>query len=150
MKMKADNQIKIKNSLLLPLLEESFKNNESVLLTVVGFSMFPYLVGNIDKVTLNPCLAYNLKIGDVILFKVADEFILHRIIEIFPDTETIITKGDNSIRNEKLNFKDVLAVAKKSKLSSSESFKRFYSILKINLKKTILKIVIRIKRTFTF
>lgn len=126
---------------MLTLLEENLSNGESVLLTVKGSSMFPNLVCGIDRVLLVPCSANNVKIGDIILFKYQNEFILHRIIGINFKDETITAKGDNSARIEEIGFDAILALASKDKSSISDSIKRYFIILSTKLKRIIMKIL---------
>ncbi|MHC1690618.1 MAG: S24/S26 family peptidase [Bacteroidales bacterium] len=109
----------IPNSEALKIIEEGINAGSNVRLTVRGNSMSPLLLDGVDTVVLHPFIPENLKIGDVILFRYKEVFVLHRIIEIHgnnsPDGK-IITKGDALEKREEIYYSDVVAVAEVPKI----------------------------------
>ena len=65
--------------------------------TTVGVSMFPMLRSRRDTIVISPCSG-RLKKYDVPLYKRGDDYILHRIIKVLPDSYVIC--GDNCTRKE--------------------------------------------------
>lgn len=65
-----------------PLIQETLDQGRSVTLTVTGTSMFPFLLGNRDRVTLSP-ITGALKKNDLPLYRRSDgSFVLHRIVKV--------------------------------------------------------------------
>ena len=109
----------IPNIEALKIIEEGIKAGSSVRLTVRGNSMSPLLLDGVDIVILNPFIPENLKVGDVILFRYRDAFLLHRIFEIKGNNSPegkIITKGDALEQKEEIAFSDIVAVAEVPKI----------------------------------
>lgn len=70
---------------LYPLLTEILEHGGTFSLTVTGMSMYPFLVGGRDKVTLAP-VDRELKKNDLPLYRRADgSFVLHRIVKCEQD-----------------------------------------------------------------
>lgn len=66
--------------------------------TLHGESMEPFIRNDKDVVTILPIQSLNreLKIGDIVLFKRADElYVVHRVYKIFKDEHRLQTWGDN-------------------------------------------------------
>lgn len=86
---------------LIDLVESLLDENHSLSFRMHGNSMFPTLrdgdLGYVEKCSYNELL-----IGDILVFKVQDKLIAHRLIEQsrHNDTEQFLTKGDKN------NFKD--------------------------------------------
>lgn len=98
---------------------ESKLNKDSILLSnVFGTSMFPFLFNN-SKVTISKPSIINLY--DVVLYKVKDKYILHRVIAI--NDNTYSTLGDNSL--------DVYTIDKNSILGVLSGYYRFNKYIKI-------------------
>lgn len=65
-----------------PLIKETLDNGGTFSLTITGTSMFPFIVGNRDKVTLSP-ITKPLKKNDLPLYRRDDgAFVLHRIVKL--------------------------------------------------------------------
>lgn len=68
-----------------PLIKETLDNNGTFSLTITGTSMYPFILGNRDKVTLSP-ITGELKKNDLPLYRRRDgAFVLHRIVKIEKD-----------------------------------------------------------------
>ena len=78
-------------------IEEFIKENGFFMDTTVGMSMYPMLRSKRDAVVIHPCKE-RLKKYDVALYKVNDDYILHRVIKVLPDS--YIIRGDNRIDKE--------------------------------------------------
>ena len=61
---------------------ESLAGGLSVTFTVKGYSMFPFLRNEKDRVCLKPSDGNGLQTGDVILFRYHGRYILHRIYSV--------------------------------------------------------------------
>ncbi|MBP1671151.1 MAG: peptidase [Bacteroidetes bacterium] len=132
----------IPNLEALKIIEEGIRAGSSVRLTVRGNSMSPLLLDGVDIVILNPYIPENLKVGDVILFRYREAFLLHRIIEIKGNKlqeGIIITKGDALEQKEEIGFSDVVAVAELPKIG----------IMKLSVRRgriLINRIIVHIKK----
>lgn len=65
--------------------------------TTVGVSMYPMLRNRRDTIIISPCEG-RLKKYDVPLYKRGSEYILHRIVDVRPDSYVIC--GDNCLQKE--------------------------------------------------
>lgn len=83
-----------------PLIKETLDNGGTFSLTITGTSMYPFIVGNRDKVTLSP-ITRELKKNDLPLYRRRDgAFVLHRIVKVEKDG-TYTCCGDHQWRLEK-------------------------------------------------
>lgn len=65
-----------------PLIQETLDRGGTFSLTITGTSMYPFIVGGRDKVTLSP-LPEKLKKNDLPLYRRANgAFVLHRIVKV--------------------------------------------------------------------
>ena len=62
-----------------------------------GISMLPTLKEGRDAVVILPCTE-RLKKYDVALYRRGDQYVLHRVIEVLPDSYVI--RGDNCLKKE--------------------------------------------------
>ena len=88
------------------------KNIENTLLrdgvyvsTTSGVSMYPMLRDRRDTIVVTQC-ASRLKKYDVALFKRGEQYVLHRVIKVLPDSYFI--RGDNCIAYDVVKDADVL------------------------------------------
>lgn len=65
--------------------------------TTSGVSMYPMLRDRRDTIVVTPCTE-RLKKYDVALYKRGESYVLHRVIEVRPDSYVI--RGDNCIAKE--------------------------------------------------
>lgn len=75
---------------------------------VTGWSMEPLLHNRQSIVRVVPAETKQLKVGDVVLYKLNDQYILHRIQKIRGDT--LITRGDNNWFLERIPANRILGV----------------------------------------
>lgn len=94
------------SSVMLLLLEE----NIDIVLGVTGSSMNPLLVNNRDSVILKSCNKFELKKGDITLYKRQNgQYVLHRIIKVTDKGYNLC--GDNQYVIEKdLPKENIIAV----------------------------------------
>ena len=78
-------------------IEEVINDNGFFVNTIEGMSMHPMLRPNRDTVLIRPYTG-RLKKYDVALYKVGDNYILHRIIKVLPDS--YIIRGDHRMDKE--------------------------------------------------
>lgn len=78
-------------------IEDVIEKEGTYVATICGFSMYPMLRNRRDTVVIKPYTG-RLKKFDVPLYKVGDRYILHRIIEVRPDSYVI--RGDNCLPKE--------------------------------------------------
>ena len=78
-------------------IEEVIKEQGMLVCTTAGTSMYPMLRNRRDTIIVKPCEG-RLKKYDVPLYKCGTRYILHRIVEVRPDSYVIC--GDNCERKE--------------------------------------------------
>lgn len=78
--------------------EQYFKENDRLIYTNVGVSMLPLLRQGKDLFILERKKSERCNVGDVVLYRRRDQYVLHRIIEVKPDDYVII--GDNCTEKE--------------------------------------------------
>ncbi len=76
----------IANDIFFPALEALLREGKSVSFTPRGTSMRPFIEGGRDSVTVSP-LAGSVRVGDIVLAHVGDDYILHRIYRIAPPAD---------------------------------------------------------------
>lgn len=87
----------MKSEELLDLVESVINDDISLIINMKGFSMFPTLRPG-DRGLIEKCNPATLKKGDIVVFRLAQKFIAHRLIEIrnIDEKTVFITKGDNN------------------------------------------------------
>ena len=90
--MKKDNDI------LIPEFERLLKEGHMVEFCPSGVSMRPFIEGGRDKVVLQRC-TYP-RVGMIVLAKVNEIYVLHRIYEI--RGEEIVLRGDGNLKGEEV------------------------------------------------
>lgn len=92
------------------MIEDVLKEQGLFVRSTSGYSMYPMLRDRKDTVVIVPCEG-RLKKYDVPLYKSEGRYILHRIIEVRPDSYVI--RGDNCMRTEYgITDADILGVLK--------------------------------------
>ena len=81
------------NDILIPEFERLIKLGHMVEFAPKGVSMRPFIEGERDKVILAPCR--EVKVGIVVLAKVNDAYVLHRVCQI--KGNKIILRGDGNL-----------------------------------------------------
>lgn len=102
--MKDGNVKKVKVAEISEIMVESLNNNNKVILTVSGSSMFPFLLDGIDQVVIEKKTNL-LKAGDIILYN-KNNFIIHRIMK--KKKHYYIVAGDALLIKEKVFEEDIL------------------------------------------
>ena len=68
-----------------PLIRETLDQGGTFSLTITGHSMYPFILGNRDRVTLSP-ITGKLKKNDLPFYRRANgQFVLHRIVKVEKD-----------------------------------------------------------------
>ncbi|MFC1771205.1 S24/S26 family peptidase [Candidatus Margulisiibacteriota bacterium] len=116
-KIKRKLALKLKNKLCLKKGQETFRFQ--------GLSMYPLLIDG-DQVLVKYIKSDQLAFGDIIVYKTADKFIIHRYFYSKNETE-IIAKGDNSFKtdppfNNKYLVGKVIKIDGKDKIIDIETF----------------------------
>lgn len=116
--------------------EEYLEKNGSLTYTNVGVSMMPLLRQGKDMFIVKK-KTERCRVGDVVLYKrPPDKYILHRVIEVRPDSYVIL--GDNCISKEYgIRDEDIIAVMtgyirSGKEHSVSERGYRFYSFVRLH------------------
>ncbi len=101
-------RLELPNDKLLPLVRQFVAKGETVIISVKGYSMRPFLENLRDRVKLAPWTS--LAVGDAVLAEIEKgHFVLHRIIKIEGDNLTLM--GDGNIRGtEHCTVNDVCGV----------------------------------------
>lgn len=87
--------IEIPNAILLSAVADMLREGKQVTLATKGYSMLPFIRGNVDSVRLQRHEHYS--VGDVVLAEVLPkQYVLHRIIGIAGDTVTL--SGDGNLQ----------------------------------------------------
>lgn len=97
---------------LSPIILEILDKKIDITLTVTGTSMYPLLKHKKDRVILTSCDKFNLKKGDIPLYKRSSgEYVLHRIVKVNGNSYDLC--GDNQYIVEKdVPKKNIIAVVK--------------------------------------
>lgn len=88
--------MKKSNDILLPELERLIRSGHTVEFTPQGVSMRPTIEGGRDSVLLRQ--PKRLKVGHIVLAKIGEQYVLHRIIKL--QNEQIILQGDGNLRGQ--------------------------------------------------
>ena len=93
------------NDILLARAEEFLKEGREVILKAKGNSMLPFIRDGRDSVALHRC--EDPQVGDIVLVKLPDRYVMHRIIAHEGDSYTMM--GDGNLRGtETFRKEDVL------------------------------------------
>jgi len=86
-------------------IEQILSDDGVYISTTSGVSMYPLLRDRRDTVIVTPC-SERLKKYDVALYRRGSKYVLHRVIEVLPDSYVI--RGDNCIAREYVPDTDIL------------------------------------------
>ena len=103
----------ITSKVLFSAISEQLAENRQAAFTVTGMSMWPFLCHGRDQVIVEKSDGNNLKVGDIVLFRVTDEkYILHRITCL--NESFFQTTGDgNLVRDEQMPYNSIIAKVNK-------------------------------------
>ena len=90
-------QEEINNRLIVDFAESILDDNRNVCIRMKGYSMYPTLKPD-DIGIIEHCTHENLKIGDIIVFKLQEKLVAHRLIRIenCNNTFLFVAKGDKN------------------------------------------------------
>ena len=88
--------MQVPNDILLPEFDQLIKEGKQVCFTPSGVSMRPFIEGNRDSVTL--AAAEHPEVGDILLAKIGNRYVLHRLIAIQGNELTLM--GDGNLTGE--------------------------------------------------
>lgn len=123
-----NNMTEVTNKDFFKLLEEQIKTQD-VKFKVKGTSMKPFFKDGFTVVTIRKVETY--KKHDIVLFKLNDNYILHRIVKI-KDKE-IITEGDNLLSKESISFSNIIGKVINYKNKREINTNNFFYKLRVNL-----------------
>lgn len=86
--------MKVSNAILMPEFERLLNNGHTVEFMPQGTSMRPFIEGGHDSVILGRNT--NPKVGDIVLAKTNQQYVLHRIVKI--NNNDIILQGDGNLQ----------------------------------------------------
>lgn len=95
------------NEELIPEILQLLRQGMRVKLLIRGNSMRPLLVHERDRVELSLLEHRGVKVSDVVLAKVKDRYVIHRIVAI--NDNLITLRGDGNIGVEQCHQSDILA-----------------------------------------
>lgn len=128
---------------LIPFIQESFERQQDVSIKVKGTSMRPFYVDGKTEVTLSPFVG-ELKKLRVYLYKVNDQYLLHRYIKTKDNLHYF--RGDALSTYEVVDTEDVLGVVTKMKYRGEVvacNDLRYRNNLRYYLFKKSIKLLIR-------
>lgn len=135
-------------------LEKVLNTQGFVVGNVKGQSMYPFLIENKHRVIITKVDPNKIKKYDVVLYKVNNSYILHRVIDI--DNETLLIRGDNTLVLEHIKKSSILGILtayydnnKCIDITDDINLKNYnksiktynYRLLKYNLKNKIKKLL---------
>ena len=92
------------------LLETILAQSKSIKIAVRGMSMFPMLLTN-DVVLVKPIEADDLKFGQIVVFRLGDNLVVHRLIGQSKEKGLVFTRGDGLPKKDKsIKLEDVIGV----------------------------------------
>lgn len=99
------NSVQLPNEILLPSAASFLDEGREVVIRAKGSSMLPFIRGDRDSVVLKKC--DNPDVGDIVLVRFPDRYIMHRIIS--RDGDRFRMMGDGNIRGtESFRREDIL------------------------------------------
>lgn len=118
--------LKIPNEIFFEVVIKTLRSGENVIIPMRGFSMLPYLKDGRDSVQLQPIDAQRLKRMDIVLFKLNNQYILHRFIGrkngfLHMHGDGMLGKGEYC-RSEDVYAKATVIITDHSKLTYTTSF----------------------------
>lgn len=139
---------------LSPIILKMLDDNLDIMITVTGTSMNPMLKHKRDKVVLTNCDKFNLKKGDIPLYKRSNgKYVLHRIVKVNEKSYDLC--GDNQYDIEKSVPKTAVIAVVKSFERNGKMYEcndiryRIYWhlwILSIPFRRLIQKVRLRLRR----
>lgn len=140
----------IENNVFFSYVETEIAEGKSVSLRIKGKSMTPSLHEG-DIITLIPVNQHKLKIGDVVLFKYKNNFLLHRII--YKKKNKLTLQGDAVYQHtEKISTQQVIALLQQVKkqngkiIDCQSTYRKIYFYLWFAVKTIKYRLLLIIKK----
>lgn len=86
--------VNVPNDILIPEMQRLIESGHRVEFTPTGVSMRPFIEGGSDNVVL--ARADGVRVGDILLCRVGDRYVLHRLIALHGDLLTLMGDGNLS------------------------------------------------------
>jgi len=122
----------VKNEIFFDFIIEEINQGREVLINVKGNSMLPFLKDG-QRIALSPIKSSNIKLGDVVLAKWNNKYILHRVVS--KNSFQVSLAGDNNLSLvEKTGMENIIAKLKgtfntNNKFNSYTTFDRILGLL---------------------
>ena len=91
-------------------IEESLEQNGYFIYTNVGSSMMPFLRHRKDIIEIRKKENERCKRYDIVLYKHANQYILHRVLRVLPDGKYIIAGDNNTFLEKDITDDHILGV----------------------------------------
>lgn len=115
------DRMTLENSAFFAAVEQMIASGKNVTITPKGNSMMPFIRSGKDAVLLSP-VTDGLKVGDIVLFRLAGRHILHRLCAV--EGDMLVSMGDGNIRGkERFRRSDVVAVVTGIRRKGRKDFK---------------------------
>ncbi len=86
----------VQNSILIPQIAELLREGKEVRFTPTGVSMRPFIEGGCDTVVLR--LLAEVRVGDITLCDLGGTYVLHRVIAVDSEHQSLTMRGDGNLR----------------------------------------------------
>ena len=93
------------NEILLAEVAAVLREGREAVIMPTGNSMLPFIHGGCDRVVL--CARPEVAVGDIVLVRIGEQYLLHRIIAVSGDALTLMGDG-NLVGTEHCTVADVL------------------------------------------
>ena len=154
--MSGRNIKRIPPSLIFEIAEDMLHDGQSIIITVVGNSMYPFLRNKVDSVELHRESYENIRVNDIVVGKNGTKYILHRVYKKYGDHFIMLGDGnftpDGAYMKEDLICKAVAIYRKDKRIDCKSLSFRFLSVMWRILKpfrRIIFKIYFKIRRKKT-
>jgi hypothetical protein len=129
-----DNEIKrIRSFQLFEIAEDMLADGQSVIITVVGNSMYPFLRNKVDSVELYRESYDNIRVNDIVVGRIGKRYILHRVYKKYDDKFIMLGDGnfstDGPYLRENLICKASAIYRKDKRISCNSLSFKFLSIV---------------------
>lgn len=122
----------VANDIFFDLISAEIKQEKEVVITVKGKSMLPFLKDG-QRIALMPINSKGIKVGDIVLAKWNNQYILHRVISL--NASMVSLAGDNNLSLiERTEISNVIGKLKgsfnaKNRFITFKGFDRFLGLL---------------------
>ena len=101
------------NVFFTPFVEDMLREGKTVQISLSGLSMFPFLMHG-DIVLITSVTDKNLYKGAIVVFKINDRWIAHRLIKVDANNNLLYTRGDGkSIKDKPVKIEQIKGIVVK-------------------------------------